>query len=98
MQVPEAESAWALEPAVGLLDVACVDGEQPDTSIPAVTARIPAPPSAFFTCFPSRRPCDKRGLQDGHYKANGPRDCSREETEFVNSRRDSSLFALFKAQ
>src|ERR1700734_1526290 len=56
MQSPEAASAWALEPAGGLLDVACVDGEQPDTSIPAVTASIPAPASAFFTCFPSRRP------------------------------------------
>jgi hypothetical protein len=98
MQSPEAASAWALEAAAGLLDVACVDDEQPDTSIPIVTASIPARASAFFTCFPSRHPCDKRGLQDGHNKANGPRDCSREDTEFVNSRRDSSLFALFKAQ
>jgi hypothetical protein len=71
----------ALELIAGVLDVACVDDEQPDTSTPAVTAIIPASASALFKWSPSQRPCDGQGLDDGHQKVNGCRDCSHDAAE-----------------
>jgi hypothetical protein len=86
-QSPESASALAvtlaLELTAGVLDVACVDDEQPDTSTAAVTASIPAPAIALFKWSPSQRPCDDRGLDDGHQKVNGCRNCSHYATESV---------------
>jgi hypothetical protein len=87
MQSPESAIARAVTPVLeltaGVLDVACVDDEQPDTSAPAVTASIPTPASALFKWSPSQRRCDDRGLDGGHQKVNGCRDCSHDAAEFV---------------
>jgi hypothetical protein len=80
MQSPESAAAravtLALELTAGVLDV-----EQPDTRTPAVTASIPTPASALFKWSPSQRPSDDGGLDDGHQKVNGCRDCSHDAAE-----------------